>query len=134
MARVRGVSVLLSTHSLDEVEQVCDRVVILNRGHLVAEGTVAEVARRASAPRRAVVRVPAELHSRAVEVLHGAVHQVHAGEHPGEVMLGFAQGAAPEDSCADALGRLLAAGVPVLGLTLEGGRLSDAFLSLTGEG
>jgi ABC-2 type transport system ATP-binding protein len=50
------------------------------------------------------------------------------------VTLGFAQGAAPEDSCADALGRLLAAGVPVLGLTLEGGRLSDAFLSLTGEG
>ena len=36
-------TVLLSSHLLDEVERVCDRVAILDRGRLVREGTVAEL-------------------------------------------------------------------------------------------
>lgn len=46
MARLRGAGVVLSTHVLAEVEQVCDEVVILNRGRKVAEGTVSEVVNR----------------------------------------------------------------------------------------
>jgi len=46
VARERGVTVVLSTHLLAEVEQVSDRVVIMNRGNVVASGTVEEVARR----------------------------------------------------------------------------------------
>ncbi|NML08122.1 ABC transporter ATP-binding protein [Sphingomonas sp. G-3-2-10] len=38
-----GLTVLLSSHLLDEVERVCDRVAILNRGRLAAEGSVAEL-------------------------------------------------------------------------------------------
>ncbi|MEA2637202.1 MAG: type transport system ATP-binding protein [Chloroflexota bacterium] len=36
-----GVTVLLSTHDLDEAERLCDRVIILDRGHILAEGTPA---------------------------------------------------------------------------------------------
>ena len=36
-------TLLISTHILPEVEQLCDRVVIIDRGHLVAEGTPAEL-------------------------------------------------------------------------------------------
>ena len=36
--RRRGVAVLLNSHLLSEVELVCDRVVILSRGSIVAEG------------------------------------------------------------------------------------------------
>ncbi|MGH2922754.1 MAG: ABC transporter ATP-binding protein [Solirubrobacterales bacterium] len=39
----RGISVLLSSHLLSEVERVCDRVAILYRGRVVAEGTPAEL-------------------------------------------------------------------------------------------
>jgi ABC-2 type transport system ATP-binding protein len=39
----RGVGVLLNSHLLSEVELVCDRVVILNRGRIVTEGTPAEL-------------------------------------------------------------------------------------------
>jgi ABC-type multidrug transport system ATPase subunit len=39
----RGVTVLVSSHLLSEVELMCDRVTIINRGRLVAEGTMAEV-------------------------------------------------------------------------------------------
>jgi ABC-2 type transport system ATP-binding protein len=42
--RSRGVSVLLNSHLLSEVELVCDRVSIINRGAVVAAGTPAELA------------------------------------------------------------------------------------------
>jgi ABC-2 type transport system ATP-binding protein len=39
----RGVTVLLSSHLLGEVEQVCSHVVVMERGHLVAAGPIAEL-------------------------------------------------------------------------------------------
>ena len=43
--RRRGIAVLLNSHLLSEVELVCDRVVILSRGRVVAAGTPSELAR-----------------------------------------------------------------------------------------
>jgi ABC-2 type transport system ATP-binding protein len=43
--RRRGVAVLLNTHLLSEVERVCDRVAIIDRGELLAEGRPDELAR-----------------------------------------------------------------------------------------
>jgi ABC-2 type transport system ATP-binding protein len=43
--RRRGVSVLLNTHLLSEVERVCDRVAIIDRGQLLAEGRPGDLAR-----------------------------------------------------------------------------------------
>src|SRR3954469_17023164 len=43
--RRRGTSVLLNTHLLSEVEHVCDRVVIINRGSIVAAGAPADLTR-----------------------------------------------------------------------------------------
>lgn len=42
----RGKTVLLCSHLLAQVEDVCDRVAILNQGHLVAEGAVGDLLRR----------------------------------------------------------------------------------------
>jgi ABC-2 type transport system ATP-binding protein len=43
--RSRGVAVLLNSHLLSEVELVCDRVAIINRGEVVAAGTPAELSK-----------------------------------------------------------------------------------------
>jgi ABC-2 type transport system ATP-binding protein len=43
--RSRGTAVLLNSHLLSEVELVCDRVVIIDRGRVVAQGTPAELSR-----------------------------------------------------------------------------------------
>ncbi|MES2444308.1 MAG: ABC transporter ATP-binding protein [Pseudomonadota bacterium] len=45
LADQRGVTVLLSSHLLDEVERICDRVAILSRGRLAAEGKVSDLVR-----------------------------------------------------------------------------------------
>ena len=42
-ARDRGAAIFLNSHLLSEVEQVCDRVAIVDRGRVVAEGPLAEV-------------------------------------------------------------------------------------------
>ena len=43
LARREGVTVILASHQLDEVRRVCDRVAILSKGKVVAEGGVAEL-------------------------------------------------------------------------------------------
>jgi sodium transport system ATP-binding protein len=48
-ARSRGKAVLLSTHMLSDAERVCDRVLLVHRGRMLAQGTVAEVCALASA-------------------------------------------------------------------------------------
>jgi ABC-2 type transport system ATP-binding protein len=135
VARDHGVTVVLSTHTLAEVEQVCNRVVILNHGRIVADGTVRDIMRRAAAPRRGIVQVPAELRTRAAEALHH--RHIPAREaldgRQDEVELTLPADLPAEESATTALRCLLDAGVPVLGFTLEGGRLSDAFLSVTEE-
>lgn len=41
--REQGKTVLLTTHNLAEVEELCDRLIIINKGRLVARGTPAEI-------------------------------------------------------------------------------------------
>ena len=138
IARDRGATVILSTHFLAEVEDTCSRVLILNRGRVVAEGTVAEVTRRAAAPRRGRFRVPAELRERALGAL-GAVPAL-ADPRPLDgrpdwitASLADSPGTGPVD-VSEAVRALARAGVPLLGFELEGARLSDAFLSMTEGG
>jgi ABC-2 type transport system ATP-binding protein len=133
IARSRGATVLLSTHLLAEVEDVCSRVLILNRGRISAEGTVAEVARRAAAPRSARLRVAAESLPEVLRILRGE-RGLEVAEHqdggPGTLALMLTQ---DQDVglINGALCALATADVPILSFELEGARLSDAFLAMT---
>ena len=44
--RARGLSLLYTSHNMAEIEEVCDRVLFLHSGRIVAEGTPLEVSRR----------------------------------------------------------------------------------------
>ncbi|HYM80207.1 MAG TPA: ATP-binding cassette domain-containing protein [Candidatus Limnocylindria bacterium] len=44
--RAAGSTVLLSTHQMNKVEEVCDRALMINRGHMVLYGSVREIRRR----------------------------------------------------------------------------------------
>jgi len=137
MASERGVTVLLCTHLLDEVEQVCSDVLILNHGRVAALGPVGDVVRRAAAPRSARLRTYPACCDTAIRVL-GALDAVSTvvaapGGRPGEVALTFPASADAPTAAAAALRALLDARVPVAEFSLEGGRLSDAFLEVVSQ-
>jgi len=133
IAEARGATVVLSTHLLAEVEEVCGRVVILNRGRIVADGTVAEIGRRAGAPRHGRLQMPPEETARALEALRERGVQAAEDWRSGQLNLALRADNTDEDVRA-ALGALLDAHIPVLGFELDGGRLNDAFLAMTERG
>ncbi|MEV7355670.1 ABC transporter ATP-binding protein [Kitasatospora sp. NPDC091276] len=128
-----GTTVFLSSHLLDEIEQVCTHAAVMSRGRLVVQGTVAELAARAQG--RLVVRTPDVAH--AVEVL--AAHRVGSllpgdGRVDGELGALGSLGAPVEEALPKLCAALVEAGVRVHGFGLERGTLEDAFVALTGEG
>jgi ABC-2 type transport system ATP-binding protein len=136
LAGERGAAVLLSTHLLDEVEENCSRVLILNRARVVAEGSVLEIVRHAAAPRLARIRTTPQQVERALAALNDAAavqEAAIADGASGALTLALAPAApgSKDGSLNAVVGVLLDAGVPLLAGELEGARLSDAFLSLT---
>jgi ABC-2 type transport system ATP-binding protein len=133
IAHERGAAILLSTHLLTEVEENCSRVLILNRGRAVAEGTVSEVVRRAAAPRSGSLQVAAEQTELAAAVLGrvAGVSQVSSDGRPGLLTVSFARARAEDASLNAAVRALLDAGIVLVSFQLEGARLSDAFLAMT---
>jgi len=139
VAARRRATVILSTHTLPEVEQVCARVVILDHGRTVASGTVAEIAGAVAVPRTARVRVPAERAERARDTLDRVGGWAVRGdaEEPGVLVVSVPAPSGPASQPApglnEVLRRLVEADVPVLEFNVERMPLSEAFLAMTGQ-
>jgi lipooligosaccharide transport system ATP-binding protein len=54
----RGVTLILTTHYMDEAEQLCDRLVVMDKGVIAAEGTPLELIRRYCSPEVLELRFP----------------------------------------------------------------------------
>jgi ABC-2 type transport system ATP-binding protein len=138
LALNRGAAVILSTHFLDEVEEVCSRVLILHRGVVIAQGTIAEITRQ-QAPTSARILVPPERHSDAVAAVSRAegVSRVSEGAGDGSSLVATFErngiGGNSGVEMTSAIGALVDARIPILSFERQGGRLSDAFLALTEE-
>ncbi|MBA0054016.1 ABC transporter ATP-binding protein [Streptomyces sp. AJS327] len=156
-----GITVFLSSHLLDEIEQVCTHTAVMNRGRLVTQGTVAEMAGQARG--RLVVTTPDPAEAARVLREHGVTSVTVDGEEVtgelppdtaematgtpapstdaqsgggGKDVLADADGtgrAAPPD-LADLNAALVHADVRVRGFALRRASLEDVFVSLTGEG
>lgn len=148
MARERDAGIILCSHDLPEVESVCDDVVILNLGQVVASGTVTEVIGQARSGKSGIredngvrVRVPSNSVSeaqRAIEAVSGVRKVTPGGEITGWLRVEFTEltnGKSREYSYRNnrILEALLKAEIPILGLEAEGNRLQDVFLYLTEE-
>jgi len=115
-----GTTVFVSSHLLAEVEAMCDRVGVLSRGRLVAEGTPGAL-RGISVQ----VRVEVDDVAKALEVL-AAIEGVEASAEGGVVRVRLGGGA----SAARVNAGLVSAGVAVSALVPERASLEDVFLSL----
>jgi lipooligosaccharide transport system ATP-binding protein len=121
----RGVTMLLTTHYMDEAERLCDRLVILDRGRILAEGSPRALVERHVGEEVVELRTPAE---REAEVLAGLDLEGVPSERAGDTRAFFL---GRRSALAD---RLVAAarvrGVPLL---VRNATLEDVFLKLTGR-
>jgi ABC-2 type transport system ATP-binding protein len=120
-----GITVLLSSHQLPEVQDLCDRVAIVDRGRVVYEGALADLRRQGGAGYR--LRTTDD--ERALQIARNAygVEHTHAGEH------GLSLQADEEHVGALSLS-LGQAGIGILSLTPELATLEDLFFRLTESG
>jgi ABC-2 type transport system ATP-binding protein len=125
-----GVTVFLTTHYLDEADALCDRILVIDHGEIVAAGTPAELKREVSGDRVALqLNDPSRLASA------GAALERFAG-----VKVLRADGDLLDFSLPDAstvlpglLAALASAGVTLTGIEVRRPTLDDVFLSLTGR-
>jgi len=115
-------TVLLSSHLLNEVEQICDRVAIIRKGKLVAQGRVDELRGQAS------LIVKATPSDAARQSLVQMLGQAAVSGVDGTLRLSV-----NPDRAADINAALVSAGIRVSELRPAERTLEEVFLSLTGE-
>ncbi len=119
-----GTTIMLSTHLLSEVEQICTHVGVMHRGKLVAQEPLAQL-RTEAAPR---AKVETDRSGDAARVLRElGLSEVEEAPDGATGLLG---GVAPEKVVA----ALVHDGVPVRGFGVVAPDLEELFVSLTGEG
>lgn len=126
-----GAGVVLCSHHLDDVERVCDRVAILDRGRVVALGTVSDVIETAGIGSRMRIAVAPDGTGQALGRLLKLPQVARAESNlsrPGEIHVDLVE---PEPHANQILSLLVGAGIEVRGVELQGARLSEAFLTLT---
>ena len=123
-----GTTILLTTQYLEEADHLADRIMVINDGQVIAEGTAAELKADLGST---ILEVNLQDH-RAAERAGGEVGSMASHvEIDGErLQLTVADGA---KTAMDVLRTLDAAGIDVAGLTLREPSLDDVFLSLTGH-
>ncbi|WP_336775760.1 ABC transporter ATP-binding protein [Paenibacillus sp. MMO-58] len=60
--RTRGVTVILTTHDLDDVEQLCSRIIVVNNGKLVEDGPIGSIIHKLTPHRMLVVELHEPAH------------------------------------------------------------------------
>jgi ABC-2 type transport system ATP-binding protein len=120
-----GITVLLSSHQLPEVQELCDRVAIVDTGRVVYEGALADLRRQGGAG----YRLRTSDDTRALEVALGqaGIEHATADEHGLEFQ-------ADEQHVGELSLALGHAGVAILALTPELATLEDLFFRLTEGG
>ncbi|TGB14369.1 ABC transporter ATP-binding protein [Streptomyces sp. MZ04] len=119
-----GTTVFLSSHLLDEIEQVCTHAAVMAQGRLITQGPVAELA--AGARGRLVVTTPDTGDAARVLKELGVTDLVVTEDR--------VTGEPPGTELAELNAALVGAGVRVRGFGVERASLEDAFVALTGEG
>jgi lipooligosaccharide transport system ATP-binding protein len=120
----QGTTLLLTTHYMDEAEQLCDRLVVVDKGAIMAEGTPAELIRRYSSREVLEVRFGSDRNSEVAERLSGIGDRMEV--LPDRILVYSDDGEAE-------LVRITDAGLHPITSLVRRSSLEDVFLRLTGR-
>ncbi|MBN9606039.1 MAG: ATP-binding cassette domain-containing protein [Actinomycetales bacterium] len=120
----RGTTLVLTTHHMDEAEQLCDRLVVVDKGRIMAEGSPAQLIREHSSREVLELRFGSDRNEAAAETLAGVGDRLEV--LPDRVLVYAADG---EAALVEAHARGLA---PITSLVRRSS-LEDVFLRLTGR-
>ena len=120
----QGTTLLITTHYMDEAEQLCDRLVVVDKGAIMAEGTPAELIRRYSSREVLEVRFGSDRNSEVAERLSGIGDRMEV--LPDRILVYSEDGEAE-------LVRITDAGLHPITSLVRRSSLEDVFLRLTGR-
>ena len=120
----QGVTLILTTHYMDEAEQLCDRLVVMDKGRIAAEGTPRELIERYATREVLELRFPLGEQEQAAEKLEGIGERLEP--LPDRVLVYARDG---EAALAEARGR----GLEPMTALVRRSSLEDVFLHLTGR-
>jgi len=119
-----GVTQIITTHYMDEAEQLCDRLVVMDHGTIVAEGPPSELIARHSTREVVELRFDTDSHEELHERLSPFAQRVEV--LPDRILLYVNEGD-------DTLRELHAVGVMPTSALVRRSSLEDVFLRLTGR-
>jgi len=120
----RGVTLVLTTHYMDEAEQLCDRLVVMDKGRIAAEGSPLELIRQYSTREVVELRFRTEPPSDLATRIDGLARRIEA--LPDRMLLYTDDG----DATADRVHEL---GLHPQSVLVRRSTLEDVFLRLTGR-
>ncbi|MGH3151929.1 MAG: ABC transporter ATP-binding protein [Streptosporangiaceae bacterium] len=123
--RDRGVTIVLVTHFMEEAERLCDRVALIDNGHIVALGTPASLAAQARGGKTVRFLPSAAFDDGLLTELPEVTRVEHQGQHVVVTGTGELVNAV--------LLSLATTGVTARDVQLDSSNLDDAFVKLTGK-
>jgi ABC-2 type transport system ATP-binding protein len=126
-------AIIVSTHILEEVEAVCTRAIVIDKGRIVADGTADDLARRMPYHNAVAITVERDM-AEAVRAALGTLPRVGKVEtvaHDGHAVRIRAIPKAGETIAADVAGLVKDKALKVEELVVERGRLDEVFRQIT---
>jgi len=120
----QGVTLIITTHYMDEAEQLCDRLVVMDGGRIVAEGSPTRLIAEHTSREVLELRFPVGEGESRVDAVRDLAERVEV--LPDRLLLSVPDGEA-------ALAAVLARGLHPAGTLVRRSTLEDVFLTLTGR-
>ena len=125
-----GTTVFLTTHYMDEADSLADRILIIDQGTIVAEGTPAELKKRVSGDTITLTLRSTPDATRAAEIAAGLAGADKPALEANVVRFHVPDGAS---ALPVLLGDLVKSGIEAIGVEVNRPTLDDVFLTLTGR-